>query len=368
MHRLLVCTLLLFIQILRAQTNGTILNDNINRNFVYYVPSSWNESQQWPLVIVLHGLTQTGAGVMNITQFNDLAENNHFIVCYPDGINNAWNANMNITVSNADDIGFIEKLALYFQNSYHTDPIRQYLVGFSNGGFMSYKMVCESKMCFAALAVVSATMSDTVYSNCNPTFRPSLLHIHGTSDFVVPYDGSSQTGVSVLQAIDKWKGYLNCDATPTIINMPDNNLLDLSNPQEINYINCDAPLQHIKINGGGHQWPGINTLVGGTGTINMDFYSPQYIWDFLSNKVCPSASIDAIPSTNIHVYPNPTKNKLKLMGIPPNSKSTIWDLKGIEVRHLDNETEIDVTNMNSGIYILQIERKENTERILWLKE
>ena len=88
---------------------------------------------------------------MSITDFNTIAEANNFIVCYPDGLNNSWNADMNITVSQADDIGFIEELAIFMQNDFNTDPNRQYLCGFSNGGFMSYKLACESNQCFAAI-------------------------------------------------------------------------------------------------------------------------------------------------------------------------------------------------------------------------
>jgi hypothetical protein len=50
-------------------------------------------------------------------------------------------------------------------------------------------------------------------------------------------------------------------------------------------------LKHIKIYGGGHQWPGIATVVGGAGTINMDFYSPQLIWNFLAPKSCSVQSV-----------------------------------------------------------------------------
>ena len=50
-------------------------------------------------------------------------------------------------------------------------------------------------------------------------------------------------------------------------------------------------LEHIiKVAGGGHQWPGILTIWGGLGTINMDFYAPQVIWDFLDGKSCDQTS------------------------------------------------------------------------------
>ena len=74
--------------------------------------------------------------------------------------------------------------------------------------------------------------------------------------------------------------------------MPNTNFLDLSYPERYIYQNCQgANLEHIKVVGGGHQWPGIETLFGGLGTINMDFYSPQVIWDFLEGKTCPETMV-----------------------------------------------------------------------------
>jgi len=275
-----------------TQTTDSIVVQGVNRSFVFYMPSTWNQSQQIPLLIVLHGLTQTGNGLMNITGFNTIAETNNFIVCYPDGINNSWNANMNVSVSQAEDLEFIEALVAYFENNYNTDTYKRYLCGFSTGGFMCHKTVCESSLCFAGIASVSGNMSDTVYANCtNPNPLTSVLHIHGTTDPVVSYFGSSTTGVSVDSTINKWRVFLSCDSVPSLVNMPNTNLLDLSFPEKYTYNNCSGKsLELIKIIGGGHQWPGITTLVGGLGNINMDFYSPQIIWDFLDGKTCPLTS------------------------------------------------------------------------------
>jgi polyhydroxybutyrate depolymerase len=274
-----------------SQTTDNLIHNGINRNFIYYTPTSWTQSESLPILFVLHGLTQNGNGIMNITGFNAIAEENNFIVCYPDGISAAWNANMNVTVSQADDIGFLEILALYMQNNFNTNPNKQYLCGFSNGGFMSHKMICESNQCFAAIATLSGTMSDTVYQNCNPQYAPDILHIHGTLDGVVNYNGSASTGISVDILMEKWRSYYNCDFTPTLTSMPNPSVLDFSYPELYTFTNCNSSiLEHIKVVGGGHQWPGIPTVWGGLGTINMDFYSPQIIWDFLEGKQCPSSA------------------------------------------------------------------------------
>jgi polyhydroxybutyrate depolymerase len=342
-----------------SQTNSSINHDGIDRDFVYYTPSTWNISQELPLLIVLHGLTQTGSGVMGITDFNDIAETNNFIVCYPDGINNSWNANMNISVSSADDLGFIEELSTYFQNTLNTNPLKQYLCGFSSGSFMCHKIVCESSQCFAAIAAVSGNMSDTVDMNCSPNFKPSVLHIHGTADPVVNYFGSPTTGVAVDTTIEKWRMFLACDLTPVTTNMPNTNLFDFSYPQRIVYQNCGtSSLELIKIFGGGHQWPGILTLIGGLGNINMDFYSPQFIWDFLDGKSCPSTSgIVETDEFKLEISPNPVGTILSIKTNTPFESILIYDLRGsvlFDLNYYSNSFAVDVSSLRSGMYLLAI--------------
>jgi hypothetical protein len=131
-------------------------------------------------------------------------------------------------------------------------------------------------------------------------------------------------------------------------------LIDLSSPQRYTYANCISDLQHIKITGGGHQWPGIATLVGGAGTINMDFYSPQVIWDFLSGKACPSNGLSHQTGTNsISVFPNPTTNEVYI------EKSGAWQFEITDqfgkVQLSGNEqTEIRMSALDAGIYWIHV--------------
>ena len=110
-----------------AQTNDSFIHDGVNRSFIYYTPASWSQNDSLPILFVLHGLLQDASGIMDITNFNEIADSNDFIVCYPDGVNLAWNANMNVNFSQADDIGFLEELSIYMQNNFNTDPSKQYL-------------------------------------------------------------------------------------------------------------------------------------------------------------------------------------------------------------------------------------------------
>lgn len=372
MKRLLFLVFLYFQFSTKSQVLETMNHGGKVRTYTYYKPTTWSSGDQLPLLVVLHGLTQTGGGVMDITQFNQIAESNNFIVCYPNGINNAWNANMNVSISNADDKGFIETLIAYFQQNFNTNPNNQYLCGFSNGAFMSHKLACESNLCFAGIATVSGTMSDTVFSTCNPSNATSILHIHGTADAVVPYNGGPTTGSSVDQILEKWRNYLGCSLNPTSIDLPNTNLFDLSTAQRFTYSNCNgSSLDHIKIIGGGHQWPGINTWNGGVGTINMDFYSPQVIWDFLKTKSCTSSlSPDENNFNNIVVFPNPAVSYIHFKNLTEKVHIEIEDITGkIIISEIlnPNNPEVNVGNIENGTYFVNIINPSTFENLKSIK-
>ena len=354
-----------------GQVNSSIQHDGLTRDFVYYTPSNWNSNQQLPLLVVLHGLTQTGNGLMDITDFNTIAEDNNFIVCYPDGINNSFNANMNVMVSTADDLGFIEALFAYFEQDLNSDPLKRYLSGFSTGGFMCHKLACESSLCFAAIATVSGNMSDTVYTNCSPNNLTSVLHIHGTTDPVVNYNGSPTSGVAVDSTMEKWRNYLGCDMTPNMTAMPNNNPFDLSYPERYTYSSCgNYSLELIKITGGGHQWPGIATLVGGLGNINMDFFSPQIIWDFLENKSCPSSvSINKEELSSINIYPNPTSDQIAIdiKGYNGPVNVAVFDLQG-RILETTTNTTVSLKKHAKGIYVFRVSYGGITEDVRVVRE
>ena len=331
LKKLLFLTLLLCFNSF-GQIQDSFFHDGEERTFVYYIPDSWNASSEYPLLIVLHGLTQTGNGIMNIPGFNEIADNNNFIACYPDGLNGSWNADMNSLNSDVDDLGFVEQLINYFETNYNTDSQKRYLTGFSNGGFLSHKIASESELCIAAIGTVSGNLSTTTAENFNPLYPTSVLHIHGTSDAIVPYNGGASTGASVDEAMTLWKNFLSCDPDPEMQAMPNPNVFDFSYPERYIYQNCSgAELEHIKVIGGGHQWPGIETLVGGLGTINMDFYSPQVIWDFLDGKSCPQ-TVGQIEK------PHQTKHLLKIVDYIGRE---VKDLNGIPLLYIYSDGSIE---------------------------
>ncbi len=115
---------------------------------------------------------------------------------YPDGTVNRkgdhfWNATdacCDMDRSAVDDSGYIKALIDEIGSRYRVDPKRVFLVGHSNGGYMSYRMACDHADRIAALvSIAGATWQDS--ARCKPQAPVSVLQVHGTADAEVPYEG-----------------------------------------------------------------------------------------------------------------------------------------------------------------------------------
>ena len=254
----------------------TFSHDNVNRNYLIYIPDSYDSEIDYPLMFLFHGFGGIASEFINTADMRDLAESKNFIIVYPQGLDLAgtgshWNCS-NPSADNksdVDDIGFIENLIDQLLIDYPViDNKRIYAAGYSNGGFMSYYLGCNSKK-FAAIGSVAGTMLDDSYQSCNANFPTAMINIHGTDDFDVPYDGNIYYP-SIPDVVDWWKNFNNTQNEDLLTNQ------DGSIEQYIYYNDAgDRYVEHIKIIGGGHYWDD-KLNYNGTNTSGL-------IWGFVSN-------------------------------------------------------------------------------------
>ena len=103
-----------------------------------------------PLVIVLHGNTQTGADMASRTSWPAVAKREHFTVIFPDGLHRAW-ADLRPNEMRAgrtppegtDDVAFIAALVEKYVADGTADPRHVYVTGISNGGAMTMTLACK---------------------------------------------------------------------------------------------------------------------------------------------------------------------------------------------------------------------------------
>ena len=349
--------------------NGTLNHDNLNREYILYLPASYNPATPSPLVLSFHGYSSTAQVNFIYTRFNSIADTAGFILIHPQGtlLNGVshWNVGGWTLGSTVDDVGFVSALLDTISNSYNIDQDRVYSTGMSNGGFMSFLLACQLSNRIAAVASVTGSMTPQTYNNCNPQHPTPVLQIHGTADGTVPYDGDTTWTKSIDDVLQYWVNFNNCNSIPTVSHVPDINTTDGSTVDYIVYSegnNC-VTTEHFKVFNGDHDWPGVWG--------NMDIDASVEVWKFFSKyninglNGCGTSTINenAIERKEIHVFPNPASESITIiMDVSESLEYYIYSSSGVQVLSgmVDNNNKtIDISELDPGIFFLRF----NTQTI-----
>jgi len=252
--------------------------DNYQRSFIVHVPPNFDyETQSLPLVFVLHGYTSQAPIIRQYSGFDQIADQENFIVVYVQGItdtfgNTGWNVNVVASFLGVDDVGFFKALIKYFKASYNIDSNNIFSSGMSLGGFMSYRLACELD---EINSIGSVTGSMAGYYQCNPPKKSSIIHFHGTADRTVPYDGV-EWSLSARGAHSFWKAHNTCNSQVEI-NLPDFNGDGRITKRLISY-DCDEDkaVELYSLEGEGHLWWSRNW--------GHDINTSELIWQFFKSQ------------------------------------------------------------------------------------
>ena len=240
-----------------GQSAGELTVGGQQRTYRLYRPAGLTVA---PLVIVLHGAAGSGRQAEAAYGWDAEADNGKFLVAYPDGIGHTWNVDADCCGAAArddvDDVGFVSRLAGSFGSL--VDPSRVFATGISNGAMMAYRLACDTRI-FAAIGPDSGTM----INNCPHPAPLSIIHVHGTADQIIPYDGgpgrldnagadarlpAKIDGPSVPSLIATWRRTDKCGAART------------TTAGTVTTSTSACPggraVELITIAGAGHQWPG----------------------------------------------------------------------------------------------------------------
>jgi polyhydroxybutyrate depolymerase len=161
------------------------------------IPTDYDPAVTYPLLVVLHGRGANGRIQAGYFELFRLVDPKQFVMIYPDGgtfdsqDRRVWNGAGCCTEPSdpIDDVGYLSDLIDEAKRTYNVDPKRVYLMGHSNGGFMSFRMACEAADRFTAMvSLAGSTWLDPL--DCQPGTPPvSVLAVHGTADETVLYEG-----------------------------------------------------------------------------------------------------------------------------------------------------------------------------------
>ena len=113
--------------------------------------------------------------------------------------------------SDVDDSAYVLSIIQAVQSKFNIDPKKIYLVGHSNGGFMSYRAAHDHSGTIAAIAsLAGAGLTIDASAPPNPVH---VLQIHGTSDSVIAYEGGDIQGNTypgAVATVKRWAGFNGC--------------------------------------------------------------------------------------------------------------------------------------------------------------
>ncbi|MGE0242224.1 MAG: PHB depolymerase family esterase [Parvibaculaceae bacterium] len=247
--------------------NRTIRHDGKERSFRLTVPK-FSDERALPLVIGLHYYPGSGRGFETLTGFSDLAEREGFLVAYPDGLNDAFNALM--CCGSEDDVGFIRAVIAEVAREHKVDRDRIYATGISNGGDMTYRLAAELPGVFAAVAPVSGGMTQDWMGKPSgnlPAKPVSLISFIGKRD---------RYAEMFIAGTEFWRDKLKCGITVAAIE---------NDAAQLRKGTCadGSSVQIYVLPDMGHAWP------GGTGASSLaypaaPFKATEIIWNFFRDN------------------------------------------------------------------------------------
>ena len=256
----------------------TLHVDGRQRLFSMYFPESYSAENQYPLVLVLHGYANFEIGGNfgdDWYEIEGLANEENFIVCYPFGTfdqgGNAyfWNAGGNFELINGgvDDIHFLNVM---LDTIFARFPINHSLVfvtGHSNGAMMTYRVALEMSDRISAAAPVAGFLA--VGMTSGPVKSIPIMHIHGTDDPTVPWEGGGPYTFPPIQwTINNWLNWNGCGGVPdTVYKSPGVTGITWQS------LSGNADVTLFKANGMRHDWPRVS---------NCNWFGSQYIWEFFN--------------------------------------------------------------------------------------
>src|SRR2546421_1178187 len=114
--------------------NGSFMSSGRRREYVLYVPGSYDRAKPTPLVISLHGAGLWGAAQKETSQWNPVADEHGVIVVYPAGEGGGgprvWHEGGEAAPSR--DVRLTSQLIDALQARYSIDPRMIYANGLSN--------------------------------------------------------------------------------------------------------------------------------------------------------------------------------------------------------------------------------------------
>ena len=266
--------------------NVTIVVDNEDRDFLLYMPSTEVRGVPMPLVLNFHGTPSTAYLQYWYTEMDLAAEDKGYIVAFPQGVDEAFNAGgCCADTHNLDDEKFARAIVDWIAAESCVDLDQVFATGWSNGGYMSFYLACKASDVFTAIAPVGGLIGIDPWDDCDPVNPPRVLMFHEVLDPDVDYCGAYPEYAGAEELVALFAEKQGCS--------PDKVGISYQNGEVVcrSHLNCppgkNATLCTITKSIPSHSWPGaVSDYPSESGTQDID--GNEQIWSFFTQQEAQS--------------------------------------------------------------------------------
>lgn len=262
-----------------------------HRPYTIHLPEDYDASRPVPVILAIHGGGGNAAGaartacpggdVDDADCLHAMAGREGIAVVYPNGTSSrllarirTWNAgggegdwqcvSGRACKDGVDDIAYFGALLDDLGRWLAVDRRRVFATGLSNGGAMSHRLACEMSDRIAAIAPLGGANQFAAASTCAPIRPVPVLQIHGTADPSWPYDGGTaacaqrdgKAKIPVEDSMRVWAAINGCDAAPSARSTSPFASEPGIETVYMHYTRCRSETALLRVEGGGHVWPG----------------------------------------------------------------------------------------------------------------
>ena len=240
-------------------TTTTVATRDGRRPLVVSTPATWSARHRGALV-VLHGAASSVAAMHRVSGLDADATRAGLavvdLVAWP-GSPNGWDAGsccFGAAARRVDDVGYVAAAVAWLRARWGLSPSAITVVGYSNGGMLGYRVVCERPGIVGRLVVVEGARLVPCPASARFT---AVLVVHGDADPTVPLAGtrwqpylrtalpSARTSISALAARDRCSAWSTRRWGATTV---------------LDGVGCAVPVQLLVVHGLTHRWTRSTTV------------------------------------------------------------------------------------------------------------